>query len=118
MKRGMNLVGQWYLRPDTQELFQVLDCDDRSGAVRIQMFDGSLDELEEESWRAMAPEPVEPPEDWTGPLDNLENDELDELGLEPDSRPRQRRALRALSRIDYRRYVREARKSTKVRTLA
>ena len=28
MKREMNPVGQWYLRPDTQELFQVVDWDD------------------------------------------------------------------------------------------
>lgn len=79
MKREITVVGQWYLRPDTQQLFQVIDCDERSGAIRIQMFDGSLDELDEDAWRAESPEPVAPPEDWTGPLDNWEIDDLDEF---------------------------------------
>jgi hypothetical protein len=48
MKREMSSVGQWYLRPDTHELFQVVDCDEQSGAVRIQMFDGNLDEIDED----------------------------------------------------------------------
>jgi hypothetical protein len=87
MKREMISVGQWYLRQDTHEMFQVVDCDDRSGTVRIQMFDGSLDEIEEDAWRALSPEPVEPPEDWTGPLDNLETDDLNEFGAETDAEP-------------------------------
>jgi hypothetical protein len=87
MKREMISVGQWYLRPDTQETFQVVDCDDQSGTVRIQMFDGSLDEIEEDVWRALSPEPVEPPEDWTGPLDNVETDDLNEFGAETDAEP-------------------------------
>jgi hypothetical protein len=87
MKREMISVGQWYLRPDTQETFQVVDCDDQSGTVRIQMFDGSLDEIEEDAWRALSPEPVEQPEDWTGPLDNLDTDDLEEFGAETDAEP-------------------------------
>jgi hypothetical protein len=57
----------------------VVDCDDQSGTVRIQMFDGSLDEIEEDAWRALSAEPVEQPEDWTGPLDNLETDDLESM---------------------------------------
>jgi hypothetical protein len=82
MKREMIPAGQWYLRRDTQELFQVIDGDDRSGAVRIQMFDGSLDELEQDIWLALSPEPVEPPEDWTGPLDNFQTDDFEEFEYE------------------------------------
>jgi hypothetical protein len=78
-------VGQWYLRPDTREMFQVVDCDDGSGTVRIQMFDGSLDEIERDTWRALSAEPVEPPEDWTGPLDNLQTDDLEEFGADTDA---------------------------------
>jgi hypothetical protein len=32
-------------------------------------------------------EPVEPPEDWTGPLDNLETDDPDEFGAGTDTQP-------------------------------
>ena len=82
MMRDMIAVGQWYLREDTQERFQVLDYDERAGTIRIQMFDGSLDEIDEEDWRALCAEPVQPPEDWTGPLDNVELDELEEFESE------------------------------------
>jgi len=79
MKREIDCVGQWYLRPDTRETFQLIDWDDLSGAARVQMCDGNLDEIDEDSWRALSPEPVDAPEDWTGPLDNLETSEVDEL---------------------------------------
>ena len=55
MRGGMISVGQWYRREDTRELFQVVDWETRAGAVRIQMFDGSLDEIDEDTWRALCP---------------------------------------------------------------
>jgi len=84
MKRQVYSVGQWYLRRDTHETFQLIDWDDQSGTARLQMCDGSLDEIDEDTWRALSPEPVEAPEDWTGPLDNLEIGDLDEFGMESD----------------------------------
>lgn len=84
MKREIDSVGQWYLRPDTHETFHLIDWDEQSGTARVQMCDGSLDEIDEDSWRALSPEPVEAPEDWTGPLDNLEIGDLDELVMESD----------------------------------
>ncbi len=84
MKREVDSVDQWYLRPDTHETFQLIDWDDQSGTARVQMCDGSLDEIDEDIWRALSPEPVEAPEDWTGPLDNQEFGDLDELMMESD----------------------------------
>lgn len=84
MKREMITVGQWYLRPDTQNMFQVVDWDDQAGTARIQMFDGSLDEIDDDTWRALSPEGVEPPDDWTGPLDNLETGDFDEFATQSD----------------------------------
>ena len=79
MKREVDSVGQWYLRPDTHETFQLIDWDNESGTARIQMCDGSLDEIDEDAWRALSPERVEAPEDWTGPLDNVETADLEEF---------------------------------------
>ena len=79
MKREVDSVGQWYLRPDTHETFQLIDWDDQSGAARVQMCDGSLDEIDEDAWRALSPERVEAPEDCTGPLDNVETADLEEF---------------------------------------
>jgi hypothetical protein len=69
MKYEGHTLGQWYLREDTQEMFQVIEDDEQSGTIRVQLFDGSLDEIDTESWRALSPVPIAPPEDWTGPLD-------------------------------------------------
>jgi hypothetical protein len=68
-------------------IFHVIDCDERSGTIRIQTFDGDLDEIEEEFWRALPLEPVEPPEDWTGPLDNVEADDLDQFVAQGYTQP-------------------------------
>lgn len=87
MLREVDSVGQWYLRPDTHETFQLIDWDDRAGTARVQMCDGSLDEIDEYIWRALAPEPVEAPEDWAGPLDNLDAGDLEEFVKESDESP-------------------------------
>lgn len=60
-----------------------------SGTLRIEMFDGTLDEIEKDTWRSLSAEPVEPPEDWTGPLDNVEGDDLEEFASESDAQPQE-----------------------------
>ncbi len=84
MTHDMISVGQWYLRRDTRDVFQVVDWDEQMGAARIQMFDGSLDEIDADLWRALSPEAVAAPEDWTGPLDNLETEDLEYFGTQSD----------------------------------
>ncbi|OGI37025.1 MAG: hypothetical protein A2V91_06155 [Candidatus Muproteobacteria bacterium RBG_16_64_10] len=44
--------------------------------VEIQHFDGDVEELDRDSWYELDIEPIEPPEDWTGPLDDVEKDDL------------------------------------------
>ena len=77
-------VGQWYLRRDTRDVFQVVDWDDESGSARIQLFDGSLDEIDLDTWRALAPTAVAAPDDWTGPLDNMEMEDFEQFGMQSD----------------------------------
>jgi len=78
-------VGQWYLRLDKGEIFQVTGCDDESRTIEIQNFDGDLDEIDEDAWAALPLGLAEPPEDWTGPVDDVE---LDDLGYsETDMTP-------------------------------
>jgi hypothetical protein len=78
MNCDADLVGQWYLRRDSGEIFQVTGYDERSGTIEIQFFDGSLDEIDEDSWRALRLTAAEPPKDWTGPLDNMEADDAED----------------------------------------
>ncbi len=73
---GHARIGQWYSRSDKSEIFQVTGVDDRSKTVEIQMFDGDLDEIDQEAWAMLPLTFAEPPEDWTGPVDDVEVDDL------------------------------------------
>ena len=73
---GRPEVGQWYARGDKGELFRVVAYDERDGTIEIQTFDGDVDELDAEAWNDMVLERSEPPEDWTGPVDDVEVDDL------------------------------------------
>lgn len=42
----------------------------------IRHFDGGLEELELKDWYTLHVEPIAPPEDWTGPMDDIERDDL------------------------------------------
>jgi hypothetical protein len=69
-------IGQWYVLDGKGEQFRVVGRDDRSRAIEIQTFDGELDEIDPATWSTLALERVEPPEDWTAPLDDVEMDDL------------------------------------------
>lgn len=73
---GRARVGQWYTRWDKGETFQVTGYDEGSRSIEIQTFDGDLDEIDLETWTALPLAFVEPPEDWTGPVDDVERDDL------------------------------------------
>lgn len=69
-------IGQWYRQLDKGESFLVTGYDEPTGTAEIQYFDGDLDEMDADSWSALPIVPVEPPEDWTGPLDSVPRDDL------------------------------------------
>ena len=73
---GRARIGQWYARLDKGETFQVTGLAEESHTIEIQTFDGDLDEIDEESWALMPLTFTETPEDWTGPVDDVERDDL------------------------------------------
>ncbi|HUK03158.1 MAG TPA: DUF6763 family protein [Steroidobacteraceae bacterium] len=73
---GAARIGQWYSRWDKGEIFQVTGCDEQSRTIEIQSFDGEIDEIDEESWKTLPLGLAQPPEDWTGPVDDVEVDDL------------------------------------------
>lgn len=73
---GRAQIGQWYLRRDKGETFQVTGLDEKAKTIEIQVFDGDLDEIDQEAWSTLPLERAEPPEDWTGPVDDVEVDDL------------------------------------------
>lgn len=76
------IVGEWYHMPEKAQKFQVVAIDDHSDTVEIQYFDGNLDEMDLAAWYALDVEHVEEPEDWTGPMDMLDLDDVSATGAE------------------------------------
>jgi hypothetical protein len=67
---------QWYQHLDKGQRFKVVAIEDDEKTVEIQHFDGDLEELSLDEWYGMEIEPMETPEDWTGPVDNVQRDDL------------------------------------------
>lgn len=70
------IVGNWYRHLDKGQYFTVVAIDEEDGTVEIQHFDGDLEELDLADWPALDIELAEAPEDWTGPVDDVELDDL------------------------------------------
>jgi hypothetical protein len=70
------IVGNWYQNLANGQLFQVVAYDETEALVELQHFDGDLEEATLSSWRRMDVEAAAAPEDWTGPMDNIERDDL------------------------------------------
>jgi len=75
------VIGNWY-RAEDGSSFEVVAVDDDS--VEIQYFDGGVEELDMASWHEMTLEQIEPPEDWSGPFDDLEKDDLGYTDMQED----------------------------------
>ena len=61
-------IGRWYRRTNGQ-LFEVVAVDDDDATIELQFFDGTIDEVDRETWSKLLIEPVAPPEDWSGSVD-------------------------------------------------
>jgi hypothetical protein len=73
------IVGQWY-RGATNELFEVVAIDDQDQTIEIQYFDGTVAEVDFESWNEQLLDEqidaADAPEDWSGAVD-VEAEDLD-----------------------------------------
>lgn len=73
------IVGQWY-RGVTNELFEVVAIDDQDQTIEIQYFDGTVAEMDFESWNEQLMDEqidaADAPEDWSGAVD-VEAEDLD-----------------------------------------
>jgi len=65
-------IGQWYSQSSSGGLFRVVGLDDRSHTIEIQMLEGDLDELDEETWGALQLTHCSAPEVWADPTDDVE----------------------------------------------
>jgi hypothetical protein len=76
------IIGNWYRNEETGNDFEVIALDEDAQTVEIQYFDGELEELDLDAWYELPLEAIEAPEDWSGPFDAMEPDDL---GYEEES---------------------------------
>ncbi len=70
------LTGQWYRHLDKGQSFRVVSVEKDRDLIELQHFDGDLEEVEFAAWFAMDLEATAEPEDWTGPMDDSDTDDL------------------------------------------
>ena len=61
-------IGKWFRRPDGT-LLEVVAVDEDDDTIEIQMFDGTIDEVDAEAWRELLLVEIAAPEDWSGSVD-------------------------------------------------
>jgi len=61
-------VGHWY-QDISGNSFEIVAFDVAHGLIEIQFYDGTVEELDLESWYEQMFIAAEPPEDWSGSLD-------------------------------------------------
>ena len=76
-------IGQWYRRPNGT-LQKVVAVDEDDFTVEIQLFDGTIDEVELEAWREQFLVEVAAPEDW---LASMDMDPEDYVGIRNGEMP-------------------------------
>jgi len=69
-------VGNWYQFAEGGQRFEVVAVDEENDTVEMQHFDGDLEEVDLDQWYELELESIEEPEDWTGPMDDIERDDL------------------------------------------
>lgn len=74
-------VGEWF-RTESGELFEVIAADEIDETIEIQYFEGEVDQWDLETWKAAELEVAAEPEDWSGPFDDLEADDLGYTDME------------------------------------
>ncbi|TCK18635.1 hypothetical protein DFR30_1914 [Thiogranum longum] len=70
------VLRNWYQHLDKGQKFRVVALNEDEGSVDIQYFDGDVEEIGLDSWYELDIEPIEAPENWSGPVDVAEVDDL------------------------------------------
>lgn len=73
------IVGNWYMHNDKGQRFNVVAFDEERELIEIQHFDGDIEEVSLAEWQEMDIALSDEPQNWTGPADV---EEIDDLGTE------------------------------------
>ncbi len=70
------IVDNWYQHLDKGQAFQVVAVDEDASTVELQHFDGDVEEIDLNAWYQIPVKLIEEPENWSGPFDVGEMDDL------------------------------------------
>ncbi len=62
------VIGHWYRRTNGN-LLKIVAVDEDDATIEVQFFDGTIDEVDVDTWNSLLLERVDPPEDWSGSVD-------------------------------------------------
>lgn len=71
------VVGNWYQHRDKGQEFEVIAFSEEEGYVEVQHFDGDVESYDLEQWYDLDVELTEAPENWSGPYDEMAEDDTD-----------------------------------------
>jgi hypothetical protein len=71
------IVGNWYAhRTEKGQKFEVIAIDEDDGVVEVQHYDGDVEAFDIDDWYQMDLDVIEAPENWTGPMDGITDEDL------------------------------------------
>ena len=71
-------VDDWYEDAEDGRSFRIVAVDEDDGTIEVQYFDGDVEEFDKDTWYQMNLTKIAEPEDWSGPFDDLETDDMGE----------------------------------------
>lgn len=77
------VIGHWFKRPG-RTMFEVVAIDEDGATVEIQQFDGTIDQIDVDTWTKLSLVEVAAPEDWSGSVDM---DPEDYVGVTDNEQP-------------------------------
>ena len=77
LKRLEPEIGCWYENLEQETIFEVVSIDDDDQTVGIQYFDGEIEALDIENFVTLPLKAIDQPEDWSGPYEIDEEDEIE-----------------------------------------
>lgn len=69
------VIDDWY-RDSMGRTMKVVAFDSDEKTVEVQYFEGEIDEFDLDDWYQLGMVAIAPPEDWSGPFDDLVHDDL------------------------------------------
>jgi len=68
MAKAYPVIGHWYRRANGN-LLKIVAVDEEDATIELQFFDGTIDEVDFDTWNSQLLERVGAPEDWSGSVD-------------------------------------------------